>query len=166
MDNALRTRLTDISHEQNGRVYKSIIPATPSRKGRSSVKCNAEPGIRILESTMARRTSVAVKQFVLHGVPSATIVHEEHFVVGLKLEGMSAMGFVWARVDRHEAGVGIERRTWGDVRVAGLMDVGENAALPYVKGEREGIGMGGVVTVVEKEARAKELGNGYSMVYR
>jgi hypothetical protein len=163
MDNALLTRLTDISHEHNGRVYNSIIPATPSRKGKS---CNAEQGIRILESTMARRTSVAVKQVVVMGARTATIVNEEHFVVGLRLEGMSAMGFVWARVDRHEAGVSVECRTWGDVRVAGLKDVGENAALPYVKGEREGIGMGGGVTVVEKEARAKELGNGYSMVYR
>jgi hypothetical protein len=42
---------------------------------------------------------------------------EVHAVVGLKLEGMKRMAYVWAKAGSATAG---EEAIWGDVRVAGL----------------------------------------------
>ncbi|CAI6284558.1 unnamed protein product [Periconia digitata] len=148
MDDMLRTRLTDISHEEDGRVYDSIIPALTS----SPRKRRIDSRIRILEAEMATRTSVAVKQFPLGAPalgPTAMLVHEEHVVLGLRLEGMKGMGYIWARVER-EDGVVVGQRTWGDVRAAGLVELEENVALPFFA---KGVGRGEGSVVVEKEGR-------------
>jgi hypothetical protein len=116
LDPALRFRLTECTHEEDGRIVKSIRPERFAQAG---------GGIRILQATVAQRKSVAVRsQTSRTGVytpllTGSDIFQEVHTVVGLKLEGMRDVAYVWARSstssvegDKH----------WGDVRPAGLRD--------------------------------------------
>lgn len=118
LDPNLRFRLTDINYEEDGRLVKSTLPEK---------FVGPSPSIRILEAKVARRTSVGIKYvrqkdaFSLPSAhPQATIAHEGHMVVGLRLEGMKELAYVWARIPT--ATVTIGQRTWGDVRFGGLRD--------------------------------------------
>lgn len=117
LDSALRFRLTDCSHEEDGRITKSIRPERFAHAG---------GGIRILQATIAQRKSVAVRSRasgfgvytpLLTG--STTISQEVHTVVGLKLEGMRDVAYVWARSSTPSAE---GEKHWGDVKPAGLRD--------------------------------------------
>ena len=109
LDAPLRHRLTSLTYEENGLLTRTIVPA----------KFQPTPSIRILEATVGVRTSVAVKESarVESSRPLTSIAEETHVVVGLRLQGMQEVGYVWAR--RPVALVGREESMWGHVRVAG-----------------------------------------------
>lgn len=115
LDPQLRFRLTDCTHEEQGRLTKSIIPEKFARSGTS---------MRILEATVAQRISVAVRSRASRNrlseldTQDLSIMHEIHMVVGLRLSGMNDMGYVWAKTEMPSTQGG--GRQWGDVRLAGL----------------------------------------------
>lgn len=87
-------------------------------------------GLVIREAVVAQRSSIAVKSgpaiqgdmsssssSCSPGPQAAAIISNVHTVVGLRLEGMSDIAYVWAKVD---GPVGGEGAVWGDVRITGL----------------------------------------------
>lgn len=142
LDPPLRFRLTDITHEEDGRLVKSTLPeklAGPS------------PTISILEATVARRTSTAVKRRAMDAAHAlsptscgSSIVPEEHIVIGLRLKGMKDMAYVWARTPTLTASGG--RKAWGDARLAGLRD---DVPVPFFGFPEKRIKRGGETTIVE-----------------
>ncbi|KAH3909138.1 hypothetical protein HBH56_168660 [Parastagonospora nodorum] len=116
LDPALRFRLTECTYEEDGRIVKSIRPERFAHTG---------GGIRILEAIIAQRKSIAVRsQASGTGVytpllTGSTIVHEIHTVVGLKLDGMRDVAYVWAKSSNSSA---TGEKHWGDVRPAGPRD--------------------------------------------
>ncbi|KAK7191666.1 hypothetical protein DPSP01_008108 [Paraphaeosphaeria sporulosa] len=140
LDSALRFRLTDIAHAEDGCLINTILSKRDSA---------SDPSIRILEATVANRKSIAVKethQFV-EARPVTTIAQEQHIVVGLRLEGMESMGYVWARLP--STTVGVASRMWGHVRIAGMrIDI----PVPFVRFPQTGIKPGAQSKVVLKES--------------
>jgi hypothetical protein len=124
LDPALRFRLTDCTHEEDGRILRSLRP---------DKFAHTAHGIRIREATIAQRTSVVMRS---EGSGSngalpplgggVTLTQEVHTVVGLKLDGMNKMAYVWARSVDSSIG---ENRKWGDVRPTGLRD---DVPAPYL----------------------------------
>jgi hypothetical protein len=111
LDPALRFKLTDCAHEEEGRVSNSILPERFSDSG---------IGLVIQEAVVSQRTSIAVKnsqQWAPRDPPQFRIVTEMHTVIGLRLRGMNKMAFIWARTKAPSGG-----RLWGDMRTAGLRD--------------------------------------------
>jgi hypothetical protein len=114
LDPQLRFRLTDCTYEEDGRITKTV---RPDKFVRSS------SGIPVKEAIVAQRTSIALAPVEQAGTlppsrnSSAKILQEEHVVVGLRLEGMSRMAYIWAKV---QGPSGQGEKTWGDVRIAGL----------------------------------------------
>lgn len=115
LDPRLRFRLTDCTHDEDGRLTKSTLPEKFARWG---------TGLVIKEAIIARRRSITVKPakppdsaYSSPGPPLSTIVQESHIVIGLRLEGMSKMAYVWVKVNTPSE---TENRIWGDVRIAGL----------------------------------------------
>jgi hypothetical protein len=115
LDPKLRFRLTDVTHEEEGRAVTGMLP---TKFARSSAAIN------ILEATIAHRTSIATRSTIsrdlLHSpkARAAGIVREVHIVVGLRLSGMDEIGYVWTKTElplRKDEG-----KAWGDVRLAGL----------------------------------------------
>ncbi|KAF2728922.1 hypothetical protein EJ04DRAFT_448355 [Polyplosphaeria fusca] len=115
LDPHLRFRLTDLTHEENGVVEHTVLP----EKFRGPA-----PGIRIVAAEVAQRISIRVQPVMPTYIgcwtslrPKAEILREMHQVVGLKLEGMQEMAYIWAKTDpsHHMA-----ERLWGDVEVCGL----------------------------------------------
>ncbi|KAL1603663.1 hypothetical protein SLS60_005251 [Paraconiothyrium brasiliense] len=140
LDPALRYRLTDLMHEEDGRLTNTIVPKrTPTKV----------PSILILEATVAGRKSIAVKEThqIASARPITTIAQEEHIVVGLRLEGMASMGYVWAKLP--QATVKVAGRMWGHVRIAGLKD---DVPVPFVRFPQTGVKAGGDAAVVLKES--------------
>jgi hypothetical protein len=127
LDAHLRFRLTDLTYEEDGRVIKSIRP---------SKFANIDTGIAIKEASIATRTSIAVqpvnKQDKVHSKQRsktvAIIKNEDHVVVGLKLQGMDTMGYVWAKAS---SSVKAQPVTWADVRIAGLREDVPSPALAF-----------------------------------
>ncbi|KAF1959360.1 hypothetical protein CC80DRAFT_406959 [Byssothecium circinans] len=151
MDNKLRSRLTDLSHEENGQLIKTTLPEKFAGK---------QPAIRIVEIQVARRTSVAVKQLVPRtrlgeAKPKATIVQEDHAVVGLRIEGMEEMGYIWARVP-HDC-VSLGEKTWGNVRVAGLAEPEDDVIVPFLGYPKKAMYPGGHIEVVGKKSLIAEF---------
>jgi hypothetical protein len=109
IDSDLRFRLTDLTHEENGRIIQSILP-------------EKFPGsIKILECVVAERNSVSIKSVAKFGIYSSTRIEQEaHMVIGLRLEGMTGIGYVWARVNDPPGD--IMGRTWGDTTIGGFRD--------------------------------------------
>ncbi|KAF1932207.1 uncharacterized protein M421DRAFT_1864 [Didymella exigua CBS 183.55] len=136
LDPQLRFRLTDCTHEEQGRFTKCIVP---------DKFAHSSAGIKIVEATVAQRTSVAAKSRASSGLLSTSetqhldIMQEAHTVVGLRLSGMTDMGYVWAKTEAPSAQAG--NRKWGDVRLAGLRNdtpasfLGLPADLPKPGGE-------------------------------
>mgnify|MGYP003624108922 CR=1 FL=1 len=116
LDLDLRFRLTECTYEEEGCITKTLRPEKFARSYR---------GIKIKEAVVAQRTSVATKLSISGtDAPStpicaATIGQETHTVVGLKLEGMSKMSYIWAKARNPSMP---SDRTWGDARIAGLRD--------------------------------------------
>ncbi|KAF2679281.1 hypothetical protein K458DRAFT_117486 [Lentithecium fluviatile CBS 122367] len=145
LDPQLRFRLTDITHEEDGRLIKTTLPEK---------LVGPSPSIAILEATIACRTSVAVKQTspeygqVLSPTqPRADILQEKHMVVGLRLEGMKRMGYLWAREATDTPSSG--QKTWGDMRVTGLRD---DIPVPFFGFPQKKTKFGGEMAVVEKRS--------------
>ncbi|KAF2013563.1 hypothetical protein BU24DRAFT_464331 [Aaosphaeria arxii CBS 175.79] len=141
----LRFRLTDLTHEEDGFVVNSTLPRTRTGSSRS---------IKILEAVVAERTSVAVMPVISHfnGIgppnrPQKTIGLESHLVIGLRLEGMQKMGFIWARIDSPSSPWGNALGTWADVRVVGLRD---DVPAPFVGFPQRQMKMGAQTHVVMK----------------
>jgi hypothetical protein len=136
LDPQLRFRLTDCTHEEQGRLTMSVIPEKFARSSAS---------IRILEAAVAQRTSVAVRprapggQLSTKGTQDLDLVQETHTVVGLRLSGMTDMGYIWAKAEAPPTQA--RDRQWRDVRLAGLRDdipapfLGLPAGLPKPGGQ-------------------------------
>lgn len=114
LDPALRFRMTDCTHEEDGCVTTSILP--PKFKKFAT-------GLAIEEAQMVQRTSIALKTLHLGDVPlvlppgfcTSGIVNEKHTVFGLKLKGLEKMAYVWARAEGRHG-----QWTWVNVRIHGL----------------------------------------------
>ncbi|KAF2636243.1 hypothetical protein P280DRAFT_553303 [Massarina eburnea CBS 473.64] len=154
MDKNLYSRLTDLSHEENGQLLKQTLPekfTTPKL------------AIRIVDAQLACRSSIAVKQTLPRirrersslGKPRATIFHEDHVVVGLRLDGMKEMGYVWARVSQER--VTVKQKTWGNVRVAGLAEALEDVVVPFLGFPQKVTKPGGQVGIVTKRSLIRDL---------
>jgi hypothetical protein len=113
-------------------------------------------GIVIKVVVVAQRISVAVTKAtfgtveILRPSAGATVAHETHTVVGLRLEGMTTMAYIWAQV---QAASGRNDRTWGDVRLAGLR---KDVPAPNVGFPMHVIKPGGEMKVVAKESQASK----------
>lgn len=144
LDQKLRFRLTDCTHEENGRLVRTLLPERFTRSG---------AGIEIKAAVMTQRTSIAVRPVVVGqkaqwlNSPTVAIVEETHTVVGLRLEGMDEMGYVWAktRAPLEKRNV----RAWGDVRIARVRG---DVPIPFVGFPQRVIKAGGQVTVVAKKS--------------
>jgi hypothetical protein len=154
LDNSLRFRLTDINYEEDGQLFKTILPEK---------FVGPNPSIQIIDAHIARRKSIAVKQLPfklphkgppVFVKPYASMVQEEHVVVGLRLQGMKEMGYIWARVPVPHCGIKMGDRMWGDVRVAGLRDLDDDdgAPVPFLGFPQEVTDPGGQTEVVEKQS--------------
>ncbi|KAF2705394.1 hypothetical protein K504DRAFT_448950 [Pleomassaria siparia CBS 279.74] len=134
IDSDLRFRLTDLMHEEDGEMIKSPLPEK-----------FAGP-IRILDCVLAERISISVKPVANIGMyRGARMEHEAHTVIGLKLEGMTDVGYVWARTD---APFGNDRDgTWGDLTIGGLRD---DIPAPFFFFPQKGNTRGSVISVVKK----------------
>ena len=139
--------MTDCTHEEQGRITKSVIPEKFARSGAS---------VKILEAAIAQRTSVATRPRAPQGRLSTAesqdvdLVQEIHTVVGLRLSGMTEMGYVWAKTEVPSAQAG--GRQWGDMRLAGLRD---DVPAPFL-GLPSGLPKpGGELVVVDKGSMIK-----------
>lgn len=125
LDPELRFRLTDLTYQEEGRLTNSILPNL-GRKNR---------GILIKEATLAHRKSITIAPQKVDltriplGAPTETITREVHIVVGLKLEGMNKMGYIWAWKMEPKRGCSYVR--WCNVRLAGLRDDVPESCLGY-----------------------------------
>jgi hypothetical protein len=125
LDPSLRFRLTDCTHEEDGRIVKTIRPDKFVRPG---------TGILVKESAIAQRTSIVVKSCeagsdqLWSRSAGLKVGREVHTVVGLRLEGMGKMAYVWAKAVCPTVG---GEKTWGNIRIAGLRDDTPASVLGY-----------------------------------
>ncbi|KAH6879111.1 hypothetical protein BKA58DRAFT_378651 [Alternaria rosae] len=128
LDPALRFRLTDCAHEEEGRVVNSILPRRFAHSG---------TGLVIQEAVIAQRTSIVFKKLLYPQkvqlwrpgiVVQPKITKEVHTVVGLRLRGMNKTAYIWAKTAVPSGG-----RVWGDVRSSGLRDDVPVPILPSVE---------------------------------
>lgn len=113
--------------------------------------------IRIMEATIAERTSIAVQSVTTpqngrpasrpSSRPSAELQTERHIVIGLRLEGMQKMGYVWAKVDYPSPRT--NNRMWHDVSITGLRD---DVPVPFIGFPHKNSTMGSRVGVVRKDS--------------
>ncbi|KAH6638160.1 hypothetical protein C7974DRAFT_155448 [Boeremia exigua] len=111
--------------------------------------------IKILEATVAQRTSTGVRptisaaQSCRSKVQGLNIVRESHTVIGLRLSGMNEMGYVWAKVETPLRTA--EGRIWGNVRLAGLRNdipapfLGLAADCPAAEGKLKVVEKGSII---------------------
>jgi hypothetical protein len=144
LDARLRFRLTDLTHEEQGVVEHTVLP----EKFRGS-----SPGIRIVAAEVAQRISIRVQPVMPTYIgcwtslrPKAEIHREVHQVIGLRLEGMQEMGYVWAK---SEPAHPLADRKWGDVEVCGLRD---DIPRPLVTEPQDDAKSGARVEVVRKKS--------------
>jgi hypothetical protein len=139
LDPGLRFQLTDCSHEEDGRFFKTM---RPDKFAQSSAT------ITIKEATIAQRISITVCPVARDKeLRSSTIVQELHTVVGLRLEGMDRMGYIWSRTEPSSDTA--MRRTWGDVQLAGLRD---DVPVPLIASPQRFLKPGGEMIVVTKDS--------------
>lgn len=150
LDPALRYRLTDCTHEEHGRICKSVLPEKFARSGGSIV---------ILDATIANRASIRVKsaeisasQLRMSKAQELVVVQEVHTVIGLRLSGMSKMGYVWAKTEVPSSTA--EDRLWGDVRLVGLRD---DVPAPFSGLPVDLTKVGGEWKLIEKGSMIKPL---------
>jgi hypothetical protein len=149
LDPLLRFRLTDYTYEEDGRIIKTMRPDKFAQPGL---------GILIKEAVLAQRTSVALRtrptsNDELPGKSAGTdVFYETHTVVGLRLQGMSAMAYIWAQVRTPS---GRTDKTWGDVRLAGLR---RDVPAPNIGFPMYVIKPGGEMRVVAKESQVSKSG--------
>ena len=119
LDPKLRFRLTDCSHEEDGQIIKTTLSEKFARAG---------TGIMVREAVIAQRTSIAVAPIGMNTTSTssplahphaASITHQVHTVVGLRLDGMSSMAYIWAKCSTPNSN---QHTSWDAVRIAGLRD--------------------------------------------
>lgn len=148
LDPALRFRLTDCSHEEDGRLVKALRPTKFARFG---------IGIAIKEATIAHRASIVIKArespvaapVARRG--EATIGQEDHTVVGLRLEGMSGMAYVYARAGDVSFG---QHRLWVDVKPTALRD---DVPPPYLASSFLAGKSGSAIPIVLKDSQISDV---------
>jgi hypothetical protein len=153
LDPELRFRLTDCTHEEDGRIFKTVRPDKFTHAG---------SGIVIREATIARRTSIAVHPEEMAGKISsqpgqAEIREEVHTVVGLRLQGMKKMAYVWAKSqDPRSSG---NDTLWGHVRIAGVR---HDIPATHLGFPLHHVKPGSEVEIVSKKSRmsSKQLSSG------
>ncbi|EDU50710.1 conserved hypothetical protein [Pyrenophora tritici-repentis Pt-1C-BFP] len=142
VDPALRFKLTDCTHEENGRVTNSILPPKHATSGTG--------GLVIEDACVAQRTSVALEKIIAHTPGAANelgsrgqtrIVTERHTVFGIKLKGVESMAYVWAKAECYEGGC-----TWVDVSIGGLRN---DVPLPFACFPKADAKPGAGTTIVE-----------------
>jgi hypothetical protein len=139
LDPGLRFRLTDTSREEDGRFFKTTL---------SERFTQSNTAITIKEAAVAQRLSIAVHPVLLEdGSQASTITHELHTVVGLRLEGMNQVGYVWSRTKYPVNTIG--SRTWGDTRLAGLRD---DVPVPSFGSPQQSLKAGGEMEVVTMDS--------------
>lgn len=142
LDPNLRFRLTDCTHGEEGRVTRGVLPKTTVRSSAS---------IKILEATVAQRTSIATQPTATAQLSrsstnrGAALVHEVHTVIGLRLSGMDEVGYIWAKSEVPSRIAGC--KSWGDARIAGLRT---DVPVPSVGSISRLSKPGSELTVVEK----------------
>jgi hypothetical protein len=72
---------------------------------------------------------------------------ETHIVVGLRLEGMQRMGYIWARVDTPPSNR--TNQLWHDVSVVGLRD---DVPVPFIGFPQRNAKMGSRVGIVRRDS--------------
>ncbi|KAF2118202.1 hypothetical protein BDV96DRAFT_488670 [Lophiotrema nucula] len=119
LDPKLRYRLTDLAHEEEGYVSSSVLPQN---------LLGARPSIKIVAAELRQRVSVRVRPvetgvriWSTGGHRYSEIVGQIHTVVGLRLDGMNEMAYIWARAESGAAQAK-EEAIWASVWVAGLRD--------------------------------------------
>ncbi|RAR06795.1 ethyl tert-butyl ether degradation ethd [Stemphylium lycopersici] len=123
LDPALRFKLTDCNYEEQGHVFKSILPNRFQHAG---------TGLVIQEAVLAERTSIALRpidpsdaeHWATPDRSQLSILEEAHTVVGLRLKGMNGMAYIWAKAKDSSGG-----KAWGHVRIAGIRD---DVPIPHV----------------------------------
>lgn len=139
LDPGLRFRLTDCSREEDGQFFKTMLPDKFAQ---------LSAAITVKEVAVAQRTSIAVRPVARdRELRLSTIVQELHTVVGLRLEGMEEMGYIWSRTEPSSDTAG--RRTWSDVQLAGLRD---DVPVPLIASPQRFLRPGGEMTVVKKQS--------------
>lgn len=104
---------------------------------------------------IAQRTSIAVRPiaqdhaFTTISVSSrfllpTQIVEESHTVVGIRLDGMNQMAYIWAK-NKVASHSGVP--TWGDIRIAGLR---EDVPCPLLGFPSRNLNPGEITSVVVK----------------
>jgi hypothetical protein len=139
LDPALRFKLTDSTHEENGRLVKSTLPERFPHSG---------TGLVVKQALVAQRTSIVTRK--APGSAQVRIVTQVHTVVGLRLKGMTRMAYVWAKANAH---TGSHDGLWGDVRIAGLRD---DVPIPFICFPGRETKPGGQKTVVIKNTLISE----------
>ncbi|KAF2847840.1 hypothetical protein T440DRAFT_500821 [Plenodomus tracheiphilus IPT5] len=155
LDEDLRFRLTDLTHEENGRIIKTR---------RSAKSAHTAGSLVIREAVIARRTSTAIQFYPPDDKPlvpssatnkaSAKIINEQHIVVGLRIEGMSKMAYVWARVGDLSKGRGT---TWVGV---GISKLRYDVPIPFRGDPRPDMKPGSEATVFLKDVSICALDRG------
>jgi len=113
LDPDLRFRITDCTHEEDGRLTNSILPPKFS---------HAATGLSIEAAHIAHRTSIALEIAPAHDAdqpdaPSARLVTQKHAVFGLKLKGLKEMSYIWAKAEGPSG-----EWTWADVSIGEMRD--------------------------------------------
>ncbi|CAE7000811.1 hypothetical protein CFE70_001066 [Pyrenophora teres f. teres 0-1] len=146
VDPALKFKLTDCTHEENGRVTNSILPPKHANSGMY--------GLVIEDACVAQRTSVALETGLAPGAAvqqaKTRIVTERHTVFGLKLKGVESIAYVWAKAECHEGGC-----TWVDVSIGGLRN---DVPLPFACFPDKDAKPGASTTVVVMESLIGKAG--------
>jgi hypothetical protein len=139
LDPALRFKLTDSTHEEDGRLVKSTLPERFPHSG---------TGLVVKQALIAQRSSIVTRKS-----PNSKQVHivtQVHTAVGLRLKGMTRIAYVWAKVDTHTES---QDRSWGNVRIAGLRD---DVPIPFICFPERETKPGGQKTVVVKDSLISE----------
>ncbi|KAF2001278.1 hypothetical protein P154DRAFT_433400, partial [Amniculicola lignicola CBS 123094] len=125
LDSDLRYRLTDLTHEENGIMVKGVFPEKPRLP---------TPSITIVDAVVAERTTITVQPSMLLSniktrfQPTSQLTQTVHTVVGLRLKGMSDIGYVWASSEPRISASNVNtlstrvnwNRHWGDTTLTGL----------------------------------------------
>lgn len=158
LDPTLRFRLTDCTHEEDGRITRTVIPEKFASSG---------TGLVIREACITQRISIAVKPgepeegaYTSRRRTLAKISRELHTVVGLRMEGMKKMAYVWAKARRPTAS---GDRAWGDVRIAGFR---RDIAAPSLGYPERALRPGGQAIVVIKESMINDSPKDDTMISR
>lgn len=145
LDPELKFRLTDCSHQEDGQAIMGTAPAKFSE---------FQNGLYVQEVAVARRTSVSTLPMQVRSsthlpspsLPASRIVENEHVVVGLRLKGMSELGYVWAKSE-------VSQVTWIGVQIG---DVRTDVPAPALGLPASLMKPGGQMTIFVEESMIRD----------